>query len=239
MTGATPRVERGATAAAVRALARLAPWDPGHDEELAAALRFLGWNVESERLLQAGDGAAMVACLAVLAPGIALVGPAPPLLVVALAAIWLRGYLVPGTPELTKRYLPERALALFGKAPAATGAAASTGGPESVGAVGLVTGEAIGQKSSQTSANIMVTDAAVDLPVFRPNLTDDKAEITQRAREIGTFAESTIPTGCNRVAPSFPETNAALSNVRVLEPDDLFERARDAADSAEVVTVES
>jgi hypothetical protein len=35
--------------------------------------------------------------------------------VVALAAIWLRGYLVPGTPELTKRYLPERALRWFGK----------------------------------------------------------------------------------------------------------------------------
>jgi len=33
----------------------------------------------------------------------------------ALAAIWLRGYLVPGTPELTKRYLPGRALRLFGK----------------------------------------------------------------------------------------------------------------------------
>ncbi|MFC7325779.1 DUF3615 domain-containing protein [Halorubrum rutilum] len=33
----------------------------------------------------------------------------------ALAAIWLRGYLVPGTPELTKRYLPERVLRLFGK----------------------------------------------------------------------------------------------------------------------------
>ena len=39
----------------------------------------------------------------------------------ALGAIWLRGYLVPGTPELTKRYLPERVLRLFGKgtAPAA------------------------------------------------------------------------------------------------------------------------
>ncbi|WP_418283808.1 hypothetical protein [Halorubrum sp. DTA46] len=34
---------------------------------------------------------------------------------VSLAAIWLRGYLVPGTPELTKRYLPERVLRLFGK----------------------------------------------------------------------------------------------------------------------------
>lgn len=33
------------------------------------------------------------------------------------AAIYLRGYLVPGTPELTKRYLPERVLRLFGKAP--------------------------------------------------------------------------------------------------------------------------
>ena len=36
-------------------------------------------------------------------------------LIIALAAIWLRGYLVPGTPQLTKRYLPERALRLFGK----------------------------------------------------------------------------------------------------------------------------
>ncbi|MFO8115670.1 MAG: hypothetical protein R6U01_10020 [Halorubrum sp.] len=36
-------------------------------------------------------------------------------LAASFAAIWLRGYLVPGTPELTKRYLPERALRLFGK----------------------------------------------------------------------------------------------------------------------------
>ncbi|TKX69802.1 hypothetical protein, partial [Halorubrum sp. GN11GM_10-3_MGM] len=43
----------------------------------------------------------------------------------ALAVIWLRGYLVPGTPELTKRYLPERALALFGKAPGGVEAGAS------------------------------------------------------------------------------------------------------------------
>jgi len=34
---------------------------------------------------------------------------------VALAAIYFRGYLVPGTPTLTKRYFPESLLALFGK----------------------------------------------------------------------------------------------------------------------------
>ena len=32
-----------------------------------------------------------------------------------LGVIYLRGYLVPGTPELTKRYLPERVFRLFGK----------------------------------------------------------------------------------------------------------------------------
>jgi len=38
---------------------------------------------------------------------------------VAVASIYLRGYLVPGTPELTKRYLPAWLLARFGKGPSA------------------------------------------------------------------------------------------------------------------------
>lgn len=36
---------------------------------------------------------------------------------VGIAAIWLRGYLIPGTPTLTRRYFPDRALAWFDKAP--------------------------------------------------------------------------------------------------------------------------
>jgi thiamine biosynthesis protein ThiI len=106
-------------------------------------------------------------------------------------------------------------------------------------AVGIVTGEAIGQKSSQTSANIAVTDAATTLPVHRPNLTVDKSEITNHARAIGTFEDSTIDTGCNRVAPSHPETNASLETVRAAEPDDLFERAESCARDRAVVPIES
>lgn len=34
---------------------------------------------------------------------------------VGLAAVWLRGYVVPGTPRLTRQYLPDRLLARFGK----------------------------------------------------------------------------------------------------------------------------
>ncbi|QIO22641.1 tRNA sulfurtransferase [Haloarcula sp. JP-L23] len=110
---------------------------------------------------------------------------------------------------------------------------------EDEGAVGVVTGEAIGQKSSQTSANVAVTDVATDLPVHRPNLTLDKAEITTLARDIGTFEDSTVDTGCNRVAPELPETNASLDALRAVEPDTLFERARERARSRTVVAIES
>lgn len=110
---------------------------------------------------------------------------------------------------------------------------------EDVDAVGIVTGEAIGQKSSQTSANVAVTDAAASLPVHRPLVSMDKADITNLARSVGTFADATVDTGCNRVAPEFPETNGSLSAVRAAEPDDLFKRARACAADREVVPIES
>jgi len=108
---------------------------------------------------------------------------------------------------------------------------------EDVGAVGVVTGEAVGQKSSQTSANLAVTDPATALPVHRPLLTMDKADITNLARDIGTFEDATVDAGCNRVAPELPETNASLATLRDAEPADLFERARAAAAAREVVPV--
>lgn len=39
---------------------------------------------------------------------------------IGAVAIWLRGYLVPGTPELTKQYFPRSLLQRFGKAPQST-----------------------------------------------------------------------------------------------------------------------
>lgn len=88
-----------------------------------------------------------------------------------------------------------------------------------VGAVGIVTGEAIGQKSSQTSVNLATTDPATGLPVHRPLVTRDKQEIIRQAREIGTYEAATIEAGCNRVAPDYPETNATLETVEAAEPD--------------------
>ncbi|WP_135302486.1 hypothetical protein [Haloarcula amylovorans] len=48
----------------------------------------------------------------------------------AAAAIYLRGYLVPGTPTLTKRYMPASVLALFGKGPSAATSETATPPPE-------------------------------------------------------------------------------------------------------------
>lgn len=100
---------------------------------------------------------------------------------------------------------------------------------------GIVTGEAIGQKSSQTARNLGVTSRVTDLPIHRPLLTMDKSQITQRARRIGTFHDSTIPAGCNRIAPDYPETNATLEIAQQADPDDIFERAKEAAGNVELV----
>ncbi|MGD8699661.1 MAG: tRNA uracil 4-sulfurtransferase ThiI [Gemmatimonadales bacterium] len=58
---------------------------------------------------------------------------------------------------------------------------------EATGAMGIVTGEAIGQVSSQTLANLRAIDGSATVPVFRPLLGFDKAEIIDRSRTIGTY----------------------------------------------------
>jgi len=102
-------------------------------------------------------------------------------------------------------------------------------------AAGIVTGEAIGQKSSQTARNLGVTSMATEIPILRPLLTMDKTEITERARRIGTFRDSTIPAGCNRIAPDYPETNATPEIVENARPDGLDERAKAAVENATIV----
>lgn len=65
----------------------------------------------------AGFGSLFVGTWLALAVGsTAAVAVAGTALVAGLAAVWLRGYLVPGTPTLTKRYVPDSVLSAFGKA---------------------------------------------------------------------------------------------------------------------------
>ena len=115
--------------------------------------------------------------------------------------------------------------------------AAADGVADRADAHSLATGESVGQKSSQTGANLAVTDAAASRPVHRPLFAADKADIVSEARELGTYDGSTVPVGCERIAPAHPETNATLDGVVDAEPEDLLDAARAAGRDAEVVSV--
>ena len=77
----------------------------------------------------------------------------------------------------------------------------------------LVTGENLGQVSSQTLQNLTVIDNAAKIPVLRPLLGFDKQEIISTAKELGTYETSKGPEICDALGPDKPATAAALSDV--------------------------
>ena len=79
----------------------------------------------------------------------------------------------------------------------------------------LITGESLGQVASQTSDSLVVTDAAVSIPVMRPLIAMDKTQIIDIAREIGTFETSIQPFEdcCTVFLPKHPVTKPKLSKI--------------------------
>jgi tRNA uracil 4-sulfurtransferase len=88
-----------------------------------------------------------------------------------------------------------------------------------VGASCLVSGDSLGQVSSQTVANIAAIDAASPLPVFRPLVGFGKDKIMAEAKEIGTFDISVRPDDdcCAYLMPRRPTTAARLDEVEEAE----------------------
>ncbi|HEX9728075.1 MAG TPA: tRNA uracil 4-sulfurtransferase ThiI [Gemmatimonadales bacterium] len=81
----------------------------------------------------------------------------------------------------------------------------------------IVTGEAVGQVSSQTLPNLRAIDDAVSLPVFRPVLGFDKNEIIERARRVGTEALSAHVQEYCALVRKRPVTNATPEAARAQE----------------------
>ncbi len=76
----------------------------------------------------------------------------------------------------------------------------------------LVTGENLGQVSSQTLANLAAIDAAVAMTVLRPLIGFDKQEIIDTARRIGTYAVSEGPEICDLLGPAHPATQVRVGD---------------------------
>jgi tRNA uracil 4-sulfurtransferase len=102
-------------------------------------------------------------------------------------------------------------------------------------AAALVTGDSLGQVSSQTLTNITALDDAVPLPILRPLIGLDKAEIITEARRIDTLAISELPDQdcCSLLMPRQVETRARIEDLRRIEArldaDDLAEELAAAA----------
>ena len=75
-------------------------------------------------------------------------------------------------------------------------------------ALGLVTGDSLGQVASQTLHNMAAVGDAARMPVYRPLVGDDKLQIMDLARKIGTHDVSAEP--FHDCCPVFLPRNPAL-----------------------------
>jgi thiamine biosynthesis protein ThiI len=102
----------------------------------------------------------------------------------------------------------------------------------------LVTGDSVGQVASQTIENIDVISRAVPMPILRPLIGNDKIEIVEIARRIGTYDISIQPDQdcCSLFVPKHPTTKANLVGIETSESRlDIAETMKLAMDSAEVL----
>ena len=83
----------------------------------------------------------------------------------------------------------------------------------------LITGESLGQVASQTIQAIACTDAVAGMPVFRPLIGSDKAEIVKLAYQIDTYDISIEPYEdcCTIFTPKHPRTRPILHFVEEAE----------------------
>ncbi|MGP9802304.1 tRNA uracil 4-sulfurtransferase ThiI [Rheinheimera sp. NSM] len=108
---------------------------------------------------------------------------------------------------------------------------------ESLGIKAIVTGESIGQVSSQTIANLSVIDRVTETLILRPLIYQDKQEIIDMARKIGAedIAKS-MPEYCGVISKK-PTVNAVLAEVLASEQKFDFSVLQQAVETAKVLDI--
>lgn len=82
------------------------------------------------------------------------------------------------------------------------------------GALAVVMGDSLGQVASQSLANLAAISYGAALPILRPLIGLDKAEIVSLARRIGTFDISTRSQERCAFLPNNPVTRGSLDKLR-------------------------
>lgn len=109
---------------------------------------------------------------------------------------------------------------------------------ESEGLDGIVTGESLGQKSSQTVSNLTRTSISIDKPIIRPLATRNKNEIISKAKDLGTFEEAKIASACRSISPDNPATSIQESDLEELKKNmDVESLVEEAVESSEKIVI--
>ncbi|RLI93490.1 MAG: tRNA 4-thiouridine(8) synthase ThiI [Candidatus Altiarchaeales archaeon] len=86
---------------------------------------------------------------------------------------------------------------------------------ENKNALGIITGENVGQVASQTLYNLKILDSAINIPVYRPLVGMDKEDIVKIAKNISTYGIAEDKK-C-RFAPKKPATKADMEKIERIE----------------------
>ena len=106
------------------------------------------------------------------------------------------------------------------------------------GARALVTGESLGQVSSQTLQNMATVGEVASLPILRPLVGMDKQEIIEQAQAIGSFDTSILPDEdcCTLFVPRSPSTAVHSYEITPYEDElDIPALVRQAVEESDVV----
>lgn len=114
---------------------------------------------------------------------------------------------------------------------------------EKSGCLALVTGESIGQVSSQTLQSLAVINEVAKMPVIRPLVSFDKQEIIDISEQIGTYETSIQPFEdcCTTFVAKHPVTRPNPNVIRKSEEkvyDKIDELITEALNNVETILVE-
>ena len=111
---------------------------------------------------------------------------------------------------------------------------------EKNGAIGLITGESIGQVASQTLQSLAATNEVCTMPVYRPVIGFDKQEIVDVSEKIGTYETSIQPFEdcCTIFEAKHPVTKPNINVIRNSErhlEEKIDELVKTALETTEVI----
>lgn len=89
----------------------------------------------------------------------------------------------------------------------------------------IINGDILGEQASQTLDNLVQVQKVLnDVPVIRPLIGFEKAEVIKISQQVGLYELSSLPTpGCDK-NPRYPETHAKENEIKESEADVVYDK---------------